>query len=608
MAAFMSVGNIQALMGILQGYFRDVYHLDVAKCNPKILLYRCMARVEGANPDATIKEKNRLTLRKARDEALAILNSIASQPALPPAQLAPAPPPMNTRLDGPFALPQMDQFALPMQAVQPPPSQLPVAEFAINNDPPISGEDFARQLDKLQSDRQNLMERNSDMERITDDALARSGPQPHPKDIFAACDPAELSRFLAPDPQAFNGAMSGDTIASLSDAVGNGLLPGDLPMKAFSNEMPPTITKFLLINSTDRDWIHSNQRYSYRVKFTDLTDSKRKIPFYENSPVVPLTRTYGADGIPNVRGWFYEGVRYPAYNPQEPPGMLVGYETVEITAEPDSHLHNRLKDVVEISVGRVIIPMDNAERASLAMDRSSRYGLAFPYLLLNIDEISGVFDGTNDASRKAFCQLVLENEQTSKDGRGYVVLKPAQNESKVFWPTPTSALSSLTFSLRRPTGELLNQSSDGIGILGIHYDTFEHNNIKVIMSSFDSKNDLQVGDLISFKGYTMYAINDASNEGSIQRYNQYINREEGHEIVKHVETESGGEGGINAFYIRAPGAYNAKQGVFVLDDTLMRELSSFNAFHNTETEGANGFILNLSLQHTISLKVTVVKP
>jgi hypothetical protein len=605
MADFLSVQNLKALMEILHGYFADIYRLDITPCDYKRILYRCMVDVSATNPGSTIREKNRITLRQAKEETLGAMNRItyASSSPLPTAHLPPTAPPIATRnehvrLDAPpmVQLPHISQIVASHQTPH---------HITDMNDVPLSSEDFSKKLDSLANARDALLERSPNMERLYADATTiKDNSHAHPKDIFAACNADDLGRLLAPEPAGFDGGMSSGALATIAESS---MVSVDMPRSFASPSAPKqTAIKYLLINSTDRDWINNKERYSYRVKFTDLIDTKRRVPFYENSPVVPLTRSFGTGGIPNVRGWFYDGHRYDAYDPQQPPGQLVGYETIEITAEPDSHLHNRLKEVVEISVGRVIIPTDSADQAALAMDSSSKYGLSFPYLLLCIDEISGVFDGTNDAARKAFCQLVLTTEQKSANGRGYMVLRPAQAESKVFWPTPNSTLSSLTFSVRRPTGELLNQSRDGIGMLGVHYDTFFHNNIKVILDSYVSKNDLQVGDLIMIKGYTMYPVNETSDQSSIESFNQFINRSEGHEVVQHAETESAGEGGVNGFYIRAPGAYDARRGVFVLDDPMMVELSKFNAFHNTDVEGSNGLILNLSLQHTISLKVTTL--
>ena len=95
------------------------------------------------------------------------------------------------------------------------------------------------------------------------------------------------------------------------------------------------------------------------------------------------------------------------------------------------------------------------------------YNFNFPYILCYIDEFQDIYDGTDNIIRKTFCQLQYHDYMKTPNGRGYVIFKPVQEEKKIFYPSYLSSLPTLNISLRKPNGELLDKSEDGLTVFHI---------------------------------------------------------------------------------------------------------------------------------------------
>lgn len=265
-------------------------------------------------------------------------------------------------------------------------------------------------------------------------------------------------------------------------------------------------------------------------------------------------------------------------------------------------LESRLRNIDSIQVGKVIIP-DEIVQLNDPVKNSFNYDftMAFPYLILRIEEFNDVYDGTNDTIKRAFCKLIYDKSYKGQNGRGYVIMKPEQKERKFFYPAPLGSLGRMTVSILRPSGALLNKSVDSYKAISITYDNIKPNYIKITTSYFDT-NEFFVGDTIIIRGYNMTKLSLLQTDIDIHNFNMFINREEGHEIIEQGAPNPSGF--VNSFYVMAPGTFDASGGQYVVSSSQTSCLTNYN----TALSGplTNTCVMNLSMQNSISMNVEYI--
>jgi hypothetical protein len=360
--------------------------------------------------------------------------------------------------------------------------------------------------------------------------------------------------------------------------------------------------KYVCINSMDRDWIVQQKRYSYMVKFNYVYKGTKKVEIYENNPTIPNTKSTLSDGIPNISGYCDDtGLFRQKYNNIAPLGTVIGYEIIEFLTDDNTNVQQNFKNIQSIEITKVVLPIDISGAKT---GRLYNFNLNSPYVLLHIEEFKDLYEGTNDTIRKSFCQLVYENTYQSSNGRGYVVLKPVQNEKKIFYPSLLSSMPSLNISLTNPNGDLLNESIDGYSILQIVYEPFNKYYLKIITNNYFDNNEFNSGDKIIIKRYNAFKITIKQDSTNISNLNIFINRESGHEIIKIGDATDNSY--FKSFYIRAPGSFSAQTGNFTLEDGQIQDLNLFTCANDVTGNPINGYVLNMSLQNAISMKITTV--
>ena len=170
--------------------------------------------------------------------------------------------------------------------------------------------------------------------------------------------------------------------------------------------------RYILINSYDRNWLVDKYRYKYKIRFSYSKNEILKIPYYENNPTVPHTKTEKSTGIKNDFGWVDKnGVFYNAYDASLPlttnldqDGKMIelGFEEVEIVVDQDASMIGTFKDIYSIKITNVTIPSDILNTYVSNENSSYNFNFNFPYILCNIDEFQDVYDGTDDSIRKTF--------------------------------------------------------------------------------------------------------------------------------------------------------------------------------------------------------------
>jgi hypothetical protein len=358
--------------------------------------------------------------------------------------------------------------------------------------------------------------------------------------------------------------------------------------------------KYVAINSFDRNWIDQPNRYQYQVKFNYVHRTSQKIPIYPNNPTIPNTKSAVSPGIPNRNGYYDDSnVFHPAYDSTVGlGGDPIAYEYIEVLVDDNTNVQTNFKDIYSIEISKVIIPVDINNALP---GRLYNFNLSDPYLLLQIDEFKDVYEGTDNAIRNSFCQLVYESTYQGSNGRGYMVLKPVQNEKKIFQPNLLSSMPSITLSIKSPNGLLLNDSIDGYSILKVDYEPFNKFYLKIITNTYFDSNEFFSGDKVIIKRYNAYKISTDQNTTNIANLNSFINRDEGHEITKLGDASDNSF--FKTYYIKAPGTFDNIAGTYTLDNAVLNDLVLFNCEYDISANPINGFVLNMSLQNSITMKI-----
>lgn len=80
-----------------------------------------------------------------------------------------------------------------------------------------------------------------------------------------------------------------------------------------------------------------------------------------------------------------------------------------------------------------------------------------PYLLLQIDEIEGMYDAASRASQNAFTKLYFKPSPTNFLRLDKGVGDPL---TRIYWPTPKASIDRFTLSIRTYDGEIFDFGTD----------------------------------------------------------------------------------------------------------------------------------------------------
>ena len=404
-----------------------------------------------------------------------------------------------------------------------------------------------------------------------------------------------------------NGSVSGNDVRAIDPLADNLLMEKILSIQRDMQPKYMERTNYIIVNSVDRDWFGSpnDTRYSFRVNF-------KPNRYYQGAGIIDIYKN------------------------------ITSVELVNAVLPQDC----------------VSIPFDNRVYIDI---------LSFPYLLLQIPEITDVFRGTNSHSDRTFSILLFDKQHdgsvlsydyisgassivnstpTSQYYREYrktfYKYTPAYFEKKQYYNQPLASLSHMTLNLATPAGENLNTFSDVLVIDDIQYsgqfssipvNSLEYDlatsypndstwgtrqYVRIESSTCFSNKLFRLGDLIKIKGY---GLADLSGNGS--DFVNFINREEGHYILNtdltNLAVQSGGannQGFTGNIYIAPPGTLASN--LCVLDPSTYYTINSTQAntyaTYQTETHydkdsdadivNGPGKLINTNLQTHYFFKIT----
>lgn len=297
-------------------------------------------------------------------------------------------------------------------------------------------------------------------------------------------------------------------------------------------------------------------------------------------------------------------------------------------------INTSFKNVLEIQINKLIVPLEaklpsnitNPTTDSLTKPTFyNRYGMTYPYLVVRIDELANVYDSLNPVTQKSTAVMVFDKAYTTDSGRGFMILKPAQNESKIFYPNPLSTLPKMSFHILRPNGMLLSRTKDDNSVEAISYNSADTNKLylRLYTSKYFDKNELQIGDVVIIKKFKLPSVEEfvaraqaelsttptnTQKEQYIQGKNaieNFMNRPEGHE----VQALGQGTTLIKDFAIFIPRVLNSVTGQYDIDGLFANSLNAY--FGNTSTTTFSLFstmklpvaapMLNSTLQITVAM-------
>jgi hypothetical protein len=287
--------------------------------------------------------------------------------------------------------------------------------------------------------------------------------------------------------------------------------------------------------------------------------------------------------------------------------------TASTSGYGDGDLQGTYRGVEFVEATRVVVPMEivQSQAAGSLLPKSNfnhEFSFAFPYVLLSVTGFDGALDGMNDALRRAFCVFMYDTSYKAPNGRGYVLLKPAQGERRSFSP-PLASLRDIRLSILRPNGALLNNSVDTYTVSTVQYDLQNRLYLRIVTHQFFDRNELFTGDSVRFRGFRFTPpASPAPSVGGASSYSalaEFLNRPQGHELVQIGPAND--QAFHRTFFILAPGVLDQAAGRVIIDSKLVAAVQSLGAADAQSRAEVAGrpLVMNLSLQSVVTLRLGI---
>ena len=283
-----------------------------------------------------------------------------------------------------------------------------------------------------------------------------------------------------------------------------------------------------------------------------------------------------------------------------------------------------LKNITEISITRLVVPMEVLGLKKTVMNPDgvryyNQYGLTYPYLMLQIDEFSPtMYQGLNKTTQKCFTTFIYEHDYKATNGRGFIVMKPMQDEKKEY-TTPINMLPRMTIRIVKPNGTLYNVASDENCVDVMTYESMNPLLVRLKCKDYFDANEYTVGDVVLVKNFIMFSPQEFASlvamqgqgvvsNGDLSKYasgigaiETFMNRDEGHEIV--VMGEPNTNTFMNTFAVFLPRMLDKSAGVLVLQRDIFECIDVCMRYLSYVPHKEKGYLLNMTLQVVLSMKI-----
>ena len=357
------------------------------------------------------------------------------------------------------------------------------------------------------------------------------------------------------------GSIKGDNMGILYNDDSLGQLTHTVSTSSASGEVQLDVqSKWIIVNSGDRDWYNRNDEnpYSFAVsvgpssKYIDASGAERNIDITINQPFINVTK-------------------------------------IECTS--------------------VMIPARELSNKAKPTNR--------PHLLLTFDKVNGHIFGSNKSLDNTSTVLLPRIPiPTDTYGFRHVEYINASGMAKEYL-TPEATLGRLEVNITRQDGYnpwIDYAASDIININTIWLPNTAVNLLEIITAGFFNSQDFAMGDLVKLKGYIFRDTALGYKECNL--FNQYINRDSGHiiqSIDKYANIVSPAYSGpmYNVIRILTPGYYSTITGQWqepnwfsdpvnmgLVQKTTIDDTPSASSTHDNSGKG-----INTNTQTTMVIKI-----
>lgn len=357
---------------------------------------------------------------------------------------------------------------------------------------------------------------------------------------------------------------SGSANYFMDDSMGQllGDAPGAISSNMNSGSVPSTtmsvdiITKYIVVNSEDRDWFNRTDESPYNFKVSIGSASKKN-------------------------------------------GTLV-----------DIGIDERLENIISITCDKLTAP----NRKTITGYRHTNQ----PFLLLAIDNIDNVTFGSNKGLKASMAQMVAKvpipiafNDVT------YLEFANINQQTKVY-RTPKAILHDMVIAINRADGESINTQSitgldtvisgygDVLSIQQILYSGASASDseqyLDITTSTYFSDDFFKVGDIIKIKNWVFREAGLGYSE--ISKFTAFINRDEGH-IIQMVAKSSGATTMNNIIRILSPGSYSQSTGNWEKESYFSSLITRTNINSDSTNDNA-GKLINCNLQTQTLFRVNIL--
>jgi len=169
--------------------------------------------------------------------------------------------------------------------------------------------------------------------------------------------------------------------------------------------------KIIIISSKDRN-PYTETINNFSIFFNPNDNSFEKYPVYYNNPTIPQTyeqRMKGIKGDPNINGWKDKDNNiYPAYNPSNPFGDIICYDSLFISGNSKSSIIFKFNNIVSIKIQQIYV-FENENINSNKKKNIFQYSKS-SFININLSNIKSNFI-TNFSNNKEITDILYKDER-----------------------------------------------------------------------------------------------------------------------------------------------------------------------------------------------------
>ncbi len=272
-----------------------------------------------------------------------------------------------------------------------------------------------------------------------------------------------------------------------------------------------------------------------------------------------------------------------------------------------------LKNIVGLTVAKLFI--HNKQRNIGYQSTVKSFINNNPYLIVDLDGFNDINDGTNKhLNSGSSIMSSLTPMPSSLANFKSLEFKNINLSKKDFSLNPLSTLSYLKINIKNQLGSTPTQNiQDVLEIDGIVKNGAGTSEYLYIQTKTYFSDEYQTSDIIKIKNYRKIdkdSGNIADTSSEAQQFNAFINREEGHQIIEITNTD-GTPIHSNLIKILKPHTISLNDGTLT-DETYFTNLTTIKTLDTGDTSVQeepvnNGVLINVNLQTHLFLNIVEMK-